>query len=45
MFKNGFLPEQGGWINQSNKFIEIVNFIDNKINIHNKEMSDKNGRK
>jgi hypothetical protein len=44
MFKNGFLPMLGGWLNQSNKFIEVVSFIDDKITEHNNKEALKNGR-
>ena len=37
MFKMGFLPNQGGWLNQSNKFIEVMQFINIKINEITKE--------
>jgi hypothetical protein len=31
MFKNGFLPNAGGWLEQSNKFIEVMCFIEAKV--------------
>lgn len=31
MFKNGFLPNVGGWLNQGNKFIEAMIFIDEEV--------------
>ncbi len=31
MFKSGFMPNQGGWTMQSNKFIQTVTFIDEVI--------------
>lgn len=31
MFKNGFLPNEGGWLRQPNKFIQAMLFIDSEI--------------
>lgn len=45
MFKNGFLPSNDGWLKQSNKFIQFMNFIDAEVTSHNKEQAEKNGRK
>lgn len=42
MYKNGFLASNGGWLDQSNKYIEIVTFIDAEITRHNKEAEEKN---
>ena len=28
LFERGMLPSMGGWLSQSNKFLEIMNFID-----------------
>ena len=41
-YKNGIMPNNNGWIEQTNKFNEVMLFIDNKINEHQKEQ---NGRK
>lgn len=45
MFKNGILPNTGGWLNQTNKFIEIMTFIEGRVFIFNNEMRVGNGRK
>ena len=45
MFKNGFLPNSGGWLQQANKFNEVMQFIDNELELHKKEQEAKNGRK
>lgn len=45
MFEKGILPQEGGWLSQSNKFIEVIGFISSKINKYNKEMVNKNARK
>lgn len=42
LFKNGILPNAGGWLDQSTKFVDVICFIDSEIMKHNKE---KNGRK
>lgn len=44
MFKAGFLPSNGGWLNQTNKYIEIMNFLDSEITKFNKEQEVNNGR-
>lgn len=43
MFKNGFLPNKGGWMQQSFKFIQIMSFIDSEITKHQQQMAVKNG--
>lgn len=43
-FKNGMLPSDGGWMQQSNKFIDVMSFLDGEIEKHKKEMA-KDGRK
>lgn len=35
LFKNGILPNDGGWLRQANKFLEVMLFIDLKINENN----------
>jgi hypothetical protein len=40
-FKQGILPTSGGWLDQTNKFNEIMLFIDGQILKHKKEQ---NGR-
>jgi hypothetical protein len=45
MFKKGMLPNFGPWTYQTNKFIEIMTFIDGQILKFQKEMEPKsNGR-
>lgn len=44
MYKNGFLPNNFGWMKQANKLIEIIGFIDIEIAKHNKESENKNVR-
>ena len=43
MFKNGFLPNSDGWIKQSNKYIEVVSFIDSQVKLREKQ-EEENGR-
>lgn len=43
MYKNGFLPDSGGWLRQTNKFTEVMAFIDAEISKHNQAVN--NGRK
>ncbi|GEM_PF-915575 len=31
-YKNGILPNAGGWLNQTAKFIEAINLIDSEMN-------------
>lgn len=31
MFKSGFLPNAGGWMDQPAKFVDAVNLIDSQI--------------
>ena len=31
--EKGILPRPGGWLDQSNKFIEVITFIHEKINV------------
>lgn len=45
MFKHGFLPNKNGWLEQSNKLIEMITFIDGEITKHQKEVEEKNARK
>lgn len=45
MFKNGFLPNAGGWLQQSSKFIQVMTFLEMEISNHEKEMAVKNGRR
>jgi len=44
MYKNGFMPNDLGWLNESNKLIEIIGFIDIQIANYKKEVEAKNGR-
>lgn len=44
MFKNGFLPNDGGWLKQSNKFIQVVTFLSTQIRAHEKQQAVKNGK-
>jgi hypothetical protein len=44
MYTRGFLPNKQGWLQQSNKFIEIVSFIDLEIERHHKEQEERNVR-
>lgn len=43
MFKAGFLPNAGGWLCQTQKFIEVVLFIDTQMKRYENEVA-KNGR-
>jgi hypothetical protein len=45
MYEKGFLPNGTGWMNQPNKFIEVMAFIDSELSKHQREMEQKNGRK
>ena len=31
MFKSGFLPNNGGWLQQTNKFIQFMTYIDSEV--------------
>jgi len=43
-YEKGFLPNAGGWLDQSNKFVQGILVLDNTFNkIRNKEL-DKNGK-
>ncbi len=42
LFKAGILPNTGGWLNQPNKYIEIMNFIENVIRTHESGKSTNN---
>ena len=42
MFKSGFLPNKGGWLSQTQKFIEVILFID--IQMKRYETEAANGR-
>lgn len=42
MYKNGYLLNNGGWASHSNKYIEIMIFIDNQMNKYQNEVN-KNG--
>lgn len=44
MYKNGFLPNANGWMQQSNKFIEVVEFIDLQLSNYRNELENKHGR-
>jgi len=37
MFQKGLLPNAGGWMQQSNKFIEVMFFLDAEIKRHNEQ--------
>lgn len=40
-YKNGVLPNVGGWLDQSNKYLEIMVFINNQISQHEREKCQK----
>lgn len=42
--KDGILPNDGGWLDQPNKFIEAMNFIESEINKSVKEDGRKQSR-
>ena len=44
MYKSGFLVNGNGWINQSNKYIEIMLFIDNQLDRYKREL-EKDGQR
>jgi len=44
MFKNGMLPNSGGWLDQSNKYIEMMLYMDCIISKNNNEKVN-NGKK
>jgi hypothetical protein len=39
MYKNGFLPNQGGWLDQSTKLIDAFTIIDREVARMSKEES------
>lgn len=41
-YLRGFLPNSGGLLNQSNRYIELMSFIDNEIEKHKSEHGRKN---
>lgn len=41
-YKQGIMPTLGGWLDQANKFNDVMLFIDNEIDIHQR---NKDGRK
>jgi len=43
LFKKGIMPVEGGFYNQSNKFVQIVTYIDNILEEHKQE--SQGGRK
>lgn len=45
MYKKGFLPSSGGWLQQSNKFLLVMTFIDQELSKHENEMAVRDGRK
>lgn len=38
-YKSGYLPNTGGWLDQSCKFIGSVQFIENEIRVMRKEQN------
>lgn len=45
MFKNGFPPNDGGWIRWPSKYLEVMYFIDSEMAKHERQVQEKNGRK
>ena len=45
MYKNGFLPHVGGWLDQANKYIDMMLFIDQLVERHQAEQEVKHGKK
>jgi hypothetical protein len=43
LYKNGFLPVEGGWLKQTNKFIEVMSFIETTLMEQEKQEAQKNG--
>jgi hypothetical protein len=41
IYKNGILPNAGGWLDQSYKYINIMTFIDAEIMNHQREQNGK----
>jgi len=41
LYKQGVLPNSGGWLDQTDKFVSIMLFIDNKIESYRNQ----NGKK
>lgn len=41
MFKNGFLPNEGGFLNQANKYIEFMFYMDIKLKEYEAEQYGK----
>lgn len=39
MFKHGFLPNTGGWMNQCSKFTEIMFFMSSEMAKHEREQN------
>jgi len=45
-YKNGFLPNPGGWLNQTAKFIEVISLIDREVSaLTSKSMEDLKNRR
>lgn len=42
-YKNGITPNGKGWMQESNKYVQAMCFIDGKINERQREI-DKNGK-
>lgn len=45
MYKNGFLPSGTGWLCQAFKYIKVIVFLDNQIELHKQEVAVSNARK
>ena len=41
LYKNSVLPNSGGWLDQAEKFISIMLFIDAKVESHKREANGK----
>ena len=45
LYKKGLLPNgNSGWLHESNKYIEVMTFLDSQVALYQKEMSAKDGR-
>lgn len=44
MYKKGFLPNEGGWLCQCSKFVEVMLFIEEELAKHEREQQEKNAR-
>jgi len=42
--EKGILPVARGWMEQTNKYIEIMDYIDGEVRNHIREEGAKNGR-